>query len=163
VKARDIMIHSVIKAHVDDDVKSVLRKFVEHGIGGMPIVDDANRVVGYISDGDVMRAFSRHYSRFRTIDTGYYVVSFFVGIEAESDEEDADFRAHFQEFCRKKAIDAGVRKAICVQEDDGLETVARILSERKIKKVPVVRDGTLVGIISRGDVIRQVVHRFMEH
>ncbi|MCL6516849.1 CBS domain-containing protein [Alicyclobacillus sp.] len=162
MKARDIMIHSVIKAHVEDDVKSVLRKFVEHGIGGMPIVDNGNRVVGYISDGDIMRAFSRHYSRFRTIDTGYYVVSFFTGIDADNDEEDADFRAHFQEFCRQKAIDAGVRRAVCVQEEDTLEAVAKILSERKIKKVPVVRSGVLVGIISRGDVIRQVVHRFME-
>jgi CBS domain-containing protein len=157
MKAADIMIHSVFTAKPDETVMSVLQKFVNHKIGGMPIVNDRNEIVGYISDGDIMRGFSRHGQRVQTIDTGYYVAMFFSGMT-----EDEDFQRRFLEFCRQKAIHAGVNRPIYVSAAAPLEDVARVLGSKKIKKVPIVSNGQLVGIISRGDVMRKVVERYIK-
>ncbi len=156
MRALDIMIHSVITAKDTDTVETVLRKFVEYGIGGMPIVKDGDKMVGYISDGDIMRAFAKNYQPLHAIETGMYVLTFF-----EAMDDDEVFAQQFREFCQRRALDAGVRRVISVKGDDPVDEIARVLSERKIKKVPVVRDGHLVGIISRGDVIRKVVYRYL--
>ncbi|RIV21974.1 CBS domain-containing protein [Alicyclobacillaceae bacterium I2511] len=156
MKATDIMIHSVITVRGSDTVETVLRKFVEYGIGGMPIINDGGRMMGYISDGDIMRAFAKNYQSLHVVETGMYVMTFF-----EAMDDDEIFAEEFREFCQHRVLDVGVRRVISVKGDDPIDVIARVLSERKIKKVPVVHDGNLIGIISRGDVIRKVVYRYL--
>ncbi|RIV21969.1 CBS domain-containing protein [Alicyclobacillaceae bacterium I2511] len=156
MNAEDIMIHSVITVTDTENVETVLRKFVEYRISGVPIVVQDNKIVGYISDGDVMRAFAQQYHGFHGFDSGFYMFPFLEAIG-----EDDSFATKFHEFCQRRALDAGVRRVICVQADEPLEQVARILSQRKIKKVPVIKEGRLIGIISRGDVIHKVVSKYL--
>lgn len=159
LKAADLMIHSVFVAHQDEQVESVLRKFVDYGIGGMPIVDNANHLVGYISDGDIMRAFATLES---SSGTAINLGMFFVALNTPDDpDQDSDFARHFRTLCAKRATEVGGKKTITVHEQTSIVDIAKVLSERKIKKVPVERDGQLVGIVSRGDVIRKVVYRYL--
>ncbi|MDP4084880.1 MAG: CBS domain-containing protein [Bacillota bacterium] len=144
MQAQDIMITQVYKVKENDSVRSVIEKFIEFRISGLPIVNDQNQIVAYVSDGDIMRYIGKHEDR--VIDSFYYA---FV---IKGDDEEFEER-------KKKILDLNVleiakKKVLKVSWDEEIENIAAILGKRQIKKLPVERKGVLVGIISRGDVIR---------
>lgn len=144
MKAYDIMNRQVHKVKESDTVRDVIERFIKYRISGMPIVNESNRIVGYISDGDIMRYIGKKNDR--VIGSFYYVVL--------SDPEEMEDKV-------KNILDLNVqaiakRKVVTASWDDDVEEIAAILGKKQIKKVPIERGGTLVGIISRGDVIRHV-------
>lgn len=161
MKARDVMISDVYVAHKDDTVEDVLHKFATHRIGGMPIIDLNNKVIGYISDGDIMRFLGKRtgYTQTFLSLTADYV--FYVEPDEGQQRDLDDFRRNFQDVRKQSVLDVGIKRAVCVTDDEEIQEVARILGQKKFKKVPVVRNDRLVGIISRGDVIRMAVQRFL--
>ncbi len=60
MQAHEIMKYHVIKVKEYDLVSFVIEKFIEYGISGLPVVNDRNEMVGYISDGDIMRYIGKH-------------------------------------------------------------------------------------------------------
>lgn len=112
IVARDIMTGNVISVRPDTPVDRIARLLTEHQITGMPVVDNEGRVIGIVSEYDVIS------KRGRT------------------------------------AADIMSRDVISVSEDTSAESVAQLLSERRVRRVPVLRDGRLVGIISRADLVR---------
>lgn len=160
------MIHNVYSVQKTDIVKKALEKFAHYRISGMPIVDNGNRLLGYISDGDIMRHLGRTtnsgFASWVSMLGYYYGLDVPVADEVRLPAEEVDeFKKNALNLCNKNVLDVGVKKVIKVKEDDGLVSVADILAKRSIKKVPVVRDNVLVGIISRGDVVRAVVKEFL--
>lgn len=161
LNAREIMIRDVYTVHRGDSVKSVLEKFVQYRISGMPIVDDDRRLVGYISDGDIMRYLGRHFDDPMT--SWVSAVGFYYGMPADARDLDKidELRENALAVSKKTAEQVGNRRVVTVEEDDSLVDVAEVLARRKIKKVPVIKNGYLQGIISRGDVVRAVVQKVM--
>jgi len=159
--ARDIMIRDVYTVHRDESVKGVLEKFVQYRISGMPIIDDNSRLVGYISDGDIMRYLGRHFDDPMT--SWVSAVGFYYGMPADARDLDKmdELKENALMVSRKTVEQVGNKRVITVEEDDSLVDVAEVLARRKIKKVPVIQDGYLKGIISRGDVVRAVVQKIM--
>jgi CBS domain-containing protein len=165
LKIKDIMIHNVYSVQKTDIVKKALEKFAEFRISGMPIVDNANRLLGYISDGDIMRHLGK------SANSGFLswvsMLGYYYGLElpASDDtqpvEEVDEFKKNALQLCSRNVLEVGVKRVIKVKEDDSLVSVAEILARRNIKKVPVVRNDVLVGIVSRGDVVRAVVKEFL--
>jgi len=144
MQANEIMINQVHIAKESDTVRSVIETFMAYHISGLPVVNDRNEIVAYVSDGDIMRYIGRH-------DDFVVDVFFFVNVIKGDDEEFVD-RA--QRLLGLNIMDIAQRKVIKVAWDEEIENIAAILGKKKIKKVPVERNGVLVGIISRGDVIR---------
>src|SRR5699024_8238864 len=144
MNAQNIMKTPVIKVEENETVRAVVKKFIENGISGLPIVKETNQIIAYISDGDIMRYIGKH---------KYYVYeSFFCIGLIKGDNDKYDERA-------EKVLDLNVmaiskRKVVKNEWDTENEDIAAILGERQIKKLPVEKNGELVGIISRGDVIR---------
>jgi len=146
VQANEIMKKQVLKVKETATVRSVIEIFIEHGISGVPVVNNSNQIVAYISDGDIMRFIGKQKNYV------YDMISFvsvLVGDEGKLEER------------AKAALDLNVlkiatKKVIKVSWDEEIENIAALLGEKQIKKLPVERSGELVGIISRGDVIRQV-------
>lgn len=144
MKAYEIMIRQVYKVKVDETVRSVIEKFIEYRISGLPIVNDRNEIIAYMSDGDIMRYIGKHEVRF--FDTFYY------GYYLQGDDEVFDER--IERLLNKNVLEIAKRKVIKVSWNEEIENIAAILGNKQIKKLPVERNGVLVGIISRGDVIR---------
>ncbi len=157
------MITDVYTVKRTDTVRSVLEQFAEHGIGGMPVVDDDKRLIGYISDGDIMRQIGKHLNRslnYFTMAAEYYSgigLNSGAGMDAEYDE----LQENMKRVVQMNVLDVGVKRVLTVREQDDIVAVADLLSRRKIKKVPVEKDGHLMGIVSRGDVVRAVVKTFL--
>jgi len=144
LKAHDIMIRHVHKVKQNDTVRAVIEKFIEHRISGLPVVNDRNEIVAYISDGDIMRYIGKH--KDVVIDSLYFAAVF------KGDHEKFEERA--RNLLDLNVLDIATRKVIKVSWDEEVEEFAAILGKKRIKKVPVERNGVLVGIISRGDIIR---------
>lgn len=144
MQAHEIMIKQVYKVKETDTVRSVIEKFIENRISGLPVVNERNEIVSYISDGDIMRYIGKH--RDVVVDSIYYIAVF------QGDQEAYEERA--KRLLNLNVKDIGKKKVFTVSWDTDIEDVAAILGKKQIKKLPVERNGVLVGIISRGDVIR---------
>ncbi|MCF2649258.1 MULTISPECIES: CBS domain-containing protein [Bacillaceae] len=142
--ARDIMVNQVYKVKESDTVRSVIEKFIDYKISGLPIVNDRNEIVGFISDGDVLRYIGKHDDHI--IDSIYYAVVI------KGDDEDFDQR--LQSLLHLNVMKIAKKKVVKVAWDEKIEVIAALLGKKQIKKVPVEKNGILAGIISRGDVIR---------
>ncbi|WP_274366073.1 CBS domain-containing protein [Paenibacillus thermotolerans] len=144
MQAQDIMIRQVHKVKESDTVRSVIEKFIEHRIGGLPVVNERNEIVGYISDGDIMQYIGKHEDRI--IDAIYFVNVIKV--------DDVVYEERVRRVLDLNVMALATKKVIKVSWDEDIENIAAILGKKRIKKIPVERGGVLIGIISRGDVIR---------
>ncbi|WP_312093539.1 CBS domain-containing protein [Niallia sp.] len=142
--AHDIMVSQVYKVKESDTVRSVIEKFIDYKISGLPIVNDRNEIVGFISDGDVLRYIGKHDDHI--IDSIYYAVVI------KGDDE--DFNQRLQSLLHLNVMKIAKKKVVKVAWDEKIEIIAALLGKKQIKKVPVEKNGILAGIISRGDVIR---------
>jgi CBS domain-containing protein len=142
--AHEMMISQVYKVKESDTVRSVIEKFIEHRISGLPIVNDKNQIVAYVSDGDIMRYIGKHEDR--------VVDSFYYAFVIKGDDE--EFEERTKRLLDLNVLEIAKKKVFKVTWDEEMENIAAFLGKKHIKKLPVERNGVLVGIISRGDVIR---------
>ncbi|AWI04223.1 CBS domain-containing protein [Clostridium drakei] len=144
MQAHEIMINEVYTANENDLVRSVIKKFIKYRISGVPIINDKNQIIAYVSDGDIMRYIGKHEN---------LVVDFLYYVSAAKGDDD-EFEDRLQKILNLNIMDIAQRKVIKVTINEDIENVASILAKKSIKKLPVEHNGLLVGIISRGDVIR---------
>jgi CBS domain-containing protein len=144
MKAHELMTNHVYKIMEKDTVRTFIERCVEYRISGMPIVNDRNEMVAYLSDGDIMRSLGKQED---------IVVDLFFHMAVIKGDDDL-FEVRFRKLLDWNVMAIAQKKVIAVAWDQEVEQIATILGKKHIKKVPVERDGVLVGIISRGDVIR---------
>ncbi|MCM3765492.1 CBS domain-containing protein [Neobacillus niacini] len=144
MQAHEIMISPVHKVKDSDLVRAVIEKFIEYRISGLPVVNDKNEVVAFVSDGDIMRYIGKHKDR--------VVDSFFYTFVIKGDQE--EFEEREKRLLNLNVMEIAKKKVYKVDWNENVEDLAAILGNKQIKKVPVERNGVLAGIISRGDVIR---------
>lgn len=139
MKARDIMTRRVRTAGPEATVSEIARLLVRHNISAVPIVDRRKRVIGIVSEGDLLRRQETGTARrARWIDFLF------------------DTSARAREFTKtrgQRASDIMTRGVVSVRPDTDVGDIADLMEKRHIKRVPVMRDGSLVGIVSRQDVI----------
>lgn len=145
MKAKDIMITDVYKAHEGDSIRTVIEKFIDYNISGMPIVNDKDEIIAFISDGDIMNYIGKHKDVVVDI---FFMVGYIQGDLNEYEDR-------IRDVLGLNVMALASRKVQKVQWNEKVENIATILGKKKIKKLPVERDGVLVGIISRGDVIKK--------
>jgi CBS domain-containing protein len=150
--ASEIMVKNVISVSEEASVKTVLRAFVEHRISGIPIINAKNEPVGFISDGDIMN------------NIGYRdpKIFFFDAFNSASWVDTETFEDKIRNLMGRKVMEIATKRVVTVESNEDIDQVAKILGNKKIKKVPVVSDKKLVGIISRGDIVRFVAKNYLE-
>ncbi|GLX67499.1 CBS domain-containing protein [Paenibacillus glycanilyticus] len=152
MKARDMMVTQVYKVKESDNVRGVIERFIEHGISGVPVVNDANVVVGYVSDGDIMRFIGKpDYGVFEMLSNMFFVQT----------GELEPFEERTKRLLDLNVMEIAQKKIITVDWEEEIENVAGILGKKRIKKLPVVRRNVLVGIISRGNVVRHAFNNLL--
>lgn len=111
---------------------------------GVSVVSDAGKLVGYITDGDVARYMARHDKSYSSPSSG------FLGFVSD----DGDMKARLSDLASLNVMELATKHVITADVDMPLDKACAILSDRKIKKVPVLKDGVLVGALSRRNVMR---------
>ena len=143
MRAMDVMTKEVLTVNADATVRSVAALLSERGISGVPVVDAANRVIGIVSEGDLL-----HRAEIGTERRGKRRRSWWLHSLA------SDLAPEYVKSHGRSVADVMTREVISVSEATELADIAMLLETHGIKRVPVVNDGKLVGIISRANLVR---------
>ena len=144
MNARDVMSKPVVSVHPDTSTRKIARLLLDKRISAVLVVDNDGAAVGIVSEGDLIRPEraareARHHS--------------WLEILAEGEPIPDELLAwlHTQDHSARAVMSAPV---ITVNEDTELGEIARVLVTHQIKRVPVVRDGRVTGIVARDDLLR---------
>lgn len=141
MQARDIMSVNVATVSAASTVAEAARLLLQRHISGAPVVDEAGRLVGIVSEGDFLR---------RPEIAGDARPSWWLQLfRTETEQARAYMKAH-----SRRVEDVMTRHVATVREDADIAEIARLMETKRIKRVPVVRDGRIVGIVSRADLLR---------
>ena len=147
---KDVMNKSVITCAPEDSLGEVARLLRENNISGMPVVDE-DKIVGMVSEGDLLRLFESHES------------SGELWLPSPLEIIEIPIRSIVRLEKAKKALENMTQKPIrdimektvhTISPDDTLEKASNMITGHKVNRLPVVENGTLVGIVARSDIIK---------
>ena len=144
--AADIMTTKVITARPDDSMAKIARLLSDHAISAVPICDAQGVVLGMLSEGDLIRPFEKDKLSKR---------AWWLNLLAEG----TDLAPSFLECLRVEnhpARELMAGPVITASPDTTVPDLAELLSRHHIKRLPILSDGKLVGIVSRADVVNAI-------
>ena len=140
MKAADVMTRHVISIAPDASILDCVRLMLEYRISGLPVIDANGSLVGLVTEGDFLRRAEAGTERKRP-----RWLEFIAGPGRLADEY---VRSH-----GRKVAEVMTPDPITIAEDTPLEQVVRLMEERGIKRLPVARGTTVVGIVSRANLL----------
>jgi CBS domain-containing protein len=141
MRATDVMTTEVVTVDENASVQEAARLMAERGISALPVVDRHNRVIGIVSEGDLMHRTETGTERRR---------AWWLDMASSTNQLAADYiKAH-----GGKVKDVMTRDVVSVTEATPVADIAAVLETNRIKRVPVLREGRLVGIVSRANLVR---------
>lgn len=145
---RAVMTTDVLSFRASDRVNDAAKAMVERKIGGAPVVDGEGNVVGLLADDDLIVSDAK--LQFPT------TISVF-GAYLELPSSLARFETELRKAVGATVGDVMTPDPPVCNEDETLERVATLMHEHNVSRLPVVNDGKLVGIVSRGDIVRSII------
>lgn len=136
-------------------VREAITYFSEKHISGAPVVSAGGQVVGFLSDGDIMRYLRTQDHALSAMDSSLLFLEYLW------DPNDV-FEQKLDAIMDLNVLELGTRKPITIPEDACLADACRLLSEAGVKKVPVVKGNAVVGIISRSGITNYLIRRYLE-
>jgi CBS domain-containing protein len=149
IKVKELMKTDIIAFKPSDTIYQVAKTLRAQRISGAPVVDDQNRVIGVISEADIMKLTAT--VPFPDIDPlnpfpVFSLTSYMNKVKRIPDEIDALFEGAVNDVMSKKPI--------TLSPDDSISDAARLMHKSDFNRIPVVdEDGKLVGLIARDDII----------
>ena len=141
MRAGDVMTREVISIGSDATAMQAVALMLKHGISGLPVVDSNGIVVGLITEGDFLRR-----AELGTRPRRARWLEFLIGPGRLASE--------YVRACGRKVMEIMTPTPHTVAESMPLEEVVQLMERHRIKRLPVVREGKLVGIVSRADLVR---------
>jgi CBS domain-containing protein len=147
MNARDVMTRDVVSVASDTPMRKIAALLVEKRISGVPVVDGSGAPIGMVSEGDLIgRSEAEREAR-----QDWWLMTL-----AEGEAVNPEFLASLSYPTARDMMSTPV---ISIDEKTSLGEIAGILTKHRIKRVPVVSDGRIVGIVSRADLVRALVAR----
>ena len=149
MQAKDIMTVNVISVSENSPVHEIVSLLLKYRISAVPVIDSARKVVGIVSEGDLLRPEAANSAGTRRP----------WWLEAVSAGQPVDYgKAH-----GRTAGAVMTRNVITVDENTPLNEIAEVLERHHIKRVPVLSDGRLVGIVSRANLLHGLANTIIDH
>jgi CBS domain-containing protein len=151
--AIDVMVRDVVTVRPDTDVANAVKLLAEHDVSALPVVDGEGNLLGILSEADLI-----HRAEIGTEKHRPWWLEAVTGASTLAEE--------FAKSHGKKVGEVMTSGAISVSEDTPLSEIATLFERKRIKRVPVVKDGKLIGIVSRANLIQAlatVVGRMDQH
>lgn len=145
-----IMKADVYSVTPDATVSEAPRLFVEKGISGAPLVDGEGELQGIVTDGDIMRYIADQHTDFK----GAYTLA----LEIENGRTDQRLR----ELLELPISRIATERVVSVAADASLGSVAQLLAQKHFKKVPVMKDGKMVGILNRSNLSKYLLRAYLD-
>ena len=152
MKVAELMTRLVITVRDNAPVADVARTILTHNISGVPVVDHNGRLVGIITEGDlVVQNANVHFPTFlQILDARIYLTN----------------TRQFEEELRRAlgtiATDIMTRDVLTVRSDSDVSDAATVMADKRVNSLPVLDDHRLVGMITRRDIIRHILEQYAD-
>ena len=140
MKAKDVMTHCLVTIAPEAPILDAIARMISHEVSGMPVVETDGRLVGIVTEGDFVRRVETHTEAPRR-----RWLELLLGPESSADEYARSHGHTVQEVMSSNVI--------TVTKETPLREVVRLMEEHGIKRLPVIDDGRVVGIVSRADLM----------
>ena len=144
--ARDIMTKNVVSVTPQTTVEELARILIKHHFSGAPVVDEEGKIVGIVTEHDLITKEKRLH-----IPTVVRILDAFIYLESQK-----KFEAELHKMVATKVGDICTRDVVTVTEDATVTEMATIMAEKGIHILPVVREGKMVGIVGKEDLLRAI-------
>lgn len=132
---RDLMTDRPRTIGPDELLKRAALELIHSGLGGLPVIDDERRLLGVLSERELMRHL----------------------LVTEVFSDGARRPGPPGQSGGKTVRDVMTRQVLCVAPDQPVAQVAALMSNKNVERIPVVREGRLVGLLTRGDIVRKLI------
>ncbi len=149
--AKDIMTKDVITVRPEATVEELARLLMEHKISGVPVVDEKRKIMGIVTENDLIRKNKRlHIPTIIRLFDAYIMLG-----SGKAEEEIRKMAATtVDEICTKKVVS--------IKEETSLEDIATIMAEQHIHLLPVLSGKSVVGIVGKADMVRAMTYEASE-
>jgi len=144
MKAKDVMTNTVISVQPDATILQAARQMLQHHISGLPVIDKGGKIVGILSEGDFLRRRETRTERRRS-----RWLEFLMG--------PGRLAAEYTHSHGNKVSEVMTTGVHTVTEGTDLEDVVELMERHRIKRVPVMRGGKVVGIVTRSNLVHAMV------
>src|SRR5262245_49556148 len=144
MNAGDVMTQSTVTVDPDASITHAIQLMLKRRISGLPVVDDTGALVGILTEGDLLRRAELGTQKRRP-----RWIEFLIGPGRLASE--------YVSACGRKVREVMTTPVHIVSEDTPLTDVVNIMESKQVKRLPVLRDGRLVGILSRANLLRALV------
>jgi CBS domain-containing protein len=141
MKASDVMVRDVITIGPDDDVSRAAKTLADHDISALPVIDEQRRVLGILSEADLLRR--------EEIGTEKRHPAWLEAVMPAGRLATEYAKSH-----GRKVRELMSETVVSATPDASLSEIAALLERKRIKRVPIVQNGKLVGIVSRANLIQ---------
>src|SRR5262245_16689586 len=141
MKAMDVMVRDVVTVKPETDVASAIKLLIEHDISALPVVEDGGRVVGVISEADLVHRAEIGTEKHRP----WWLEALTPG---------SMLAAEFAKAHGLRVSEVMSPHVVSASEETPLAEIAALLEKHRIKRVPIIEDGKLVGIVSRSNLVQ---------
>lgn len=150
LKVREIMQTEVVTVRPDATVGDLADILAKNKVSGVPVVDDQGGVLGMVSEADIiLQDADLHFP--------YYIQFLESVIYLQSVRK---FEERFRKAFGSKVTEVMSEEVVAISPDASVREAATIMADRNINRLPVTEDGKLVGIVTRGDIVRAIAeHR----
>lgn len=151
MKVREIMTTDVVTVRRDTSVNDIARLMSARDISGIPVVDDARRVIGIITELDLI-----------VRNTRLEMPAFIQVLDLARIplERPGHYYERLRHMLGTRAADLMTEAVVTIGPEADIEDLAELMVKRRFNPVPVVENGVLAGIVSRADLIRMMAHKF---
>ncbi len=145
--AKEIMTKDVITVRPEATVEELARLLIEHKISGVPVMDDNKKLVGIVTENDLIRKNKRLH-----IPTVIRLFDAYIMLGSGKAEEEIKKMAAttVDEICTEKVVS--------INEETSLEDIATIMAEQHVHLLPVLSGSTVVGIVGKADMVRAMTY-----
>ncbi|GBE55334.1 inosine-5'-monophosphate dehydrogenase [archaeon BMS3Bbin15] len=150
MNVEDFMTKDVIVIGADESLEEAARKLRKYRISGAPVVEDGN-VIGVISEADLLKALEEKSISLNTLlPSPLDLIELPVRVKLNIDKITKEIKL----LDKLKIKDIMTKSAITISPEEDISKAARLMRERGINRLPVVKDSKIVGIITRADLLK---------
>jgi CBS domain-containing protein len=143
MRAKDIMVTDVITVGPEASVRNAAKILLANRISALPVIDDQGHLVGIISEGDLVRRAELGTNNYQS-----WWLELFSGLDKET------LAKRFLKSHGRKVRDVMTTNVVTAKPTTPLRDIATVLEKNRIKRVPIVAKGQVVGIVSRANIIQ---------
>jgi CBS domain-containing protein len=143
LSVRDVMVHRRLSVRPETKLGDASRVMVQHQVDALPVVSDESEVLGLVTHHELLK----------------YLLPAYVKRESTGEFRSGVRRGGRGDPHALLVRDVMDRSVLCISEEQSLAEVASMMVTRDVERLPVVREGQLVGMLTRGDIVRRLFGR----